>query len=233
MSVHLQNEIETLKKKILYLGAVAEEALRKSIQALNERNAVLAFSVIQGDVEVDRIEVELEEDCLKILALHQPVAVDLRFIVAVLKINNDLERIGDLAVNIAERVGYLALQEKFECSRDLSAMSEKVRWMVRRSLDALVNKDAAAAYEVCAADDLVDAMHRDMYGKIKAAILANPDQIESFINLLSVSRYLERIADQATNIGEDVVYLIEGNIVRHKTEDLQNQRKSSETDKRG
>ncbi|MDD5327390.1 MAG: phosphate signaling complex protein PhoU, partial [Phycisphaerae bacterium] len=161
----------------------------------------------------------IEEDCLKILALHQPVAIDLRFIVTVLKINNDLERIGDLAVNIAERAVFLAGQPKINISTDLADMAHTAQSMLKRSIDALINHDAELAHEVCASDNIVDKMNRQMYLKIQKAILENPEQISSLIHLLSTSRHLERIADHTTNIAEDVIYMIEGQIARHRTKE--------------
>jgi phosphate transport system protein len=165
------------------------------------------------------MEVGVEEDCLKILALHQPVAIDLRFIVAVLKINNDLERIGDLAVNIAERSAFLSKHPPVGLSLGLIEMVDKVQDMLKHSLDALIGLSSGLAQEVCASDDAVDAMNRQMYIKIQDAIRKNPEQLESLIHLLSVSRHLERIADHATNIAEDVIYMVEGQIARHRTED--------------
>jgi phosphate transport system protein len=215
MARHLQTEIEKLKKKILLIGAMVEEAQQKSVKAVLDRNAALARSVIESDKEIDRLEVELEEECLKVLALHQPVAVDLRFIVAILKINNDLERIGDLAVNIAGRAEFLARQERLAIPYDLADMAQAVRGMLKQSLDALVNLDLETASRVCAADDKVDEANRKMYQLVMQAIRDNPDQMESYINMLSVSRYLERIADHATNIAQDAIYFMEGEIVRH------------------
>jgi phosphate transport system protein len=156
---------------------------------------------------------------LKILALHQPVAIDLRFIVTVLKINNDLERIGDLAVNIAERAVFLAGQPNFSISTNLVDMAHNARSMLKDSLDALVNLDAELADKVCANDDIVDGLHRQMYLKVQEAILKNPEQISSLIQLLSASRHLERISDHTTNIAEDVIYMIEGQIARHRTKE--------------
>ena len=155
---------------------------------------------------------------MKILALHQPVAIDLRFIVAVLKINNDLERIGDLAVNIAERAVFLAGQSKVNISIDLVDMAHNAQSMLKKSIDALINHDAQLAHKVCVSDDIVDQMNRQMYLKVQEAIVKNPRQISSLIHLLSASRHLERIADHTTNIAEDVIYMVEGQIVRHKTE---------------
>lgn len=219
MSKRIQREIEKLKQKILALGALVEERVNLAVKALEERNARMAQGVIESDPEIDQLEVDLEEECLKILALYQPVAIDLRFIIAVLKINNDLERIGDLAVDIAERAAFLATQEKLEEPLDFPAMVEKTKAMLRKSLDALVNQDAKTALEVCASDDEVDEMNRQMYRKIESAILKYPEQIDAYIHLLSASRHLERIADHATNIAEDVIYMITGDIVRHRAED--------------
>jgi phosphate transport system protein len=194
---------------------MVEEALQRAVKAVIDRDAALALSVIEQDLDIDRMEVELEEECLKVLALHQPVAVDLRFIVAILKINNDLERIGDLAANISGRARFLARAEKIEIPYDLRGMFAEVRTMLKNSLDALVNTDPELANGVCIADDKVDEANRKMYQQVMQAIRQNPDQLEAYINLLSVSRYLERIADHATNIAQDVTYLMEGEIVRH------------------
>jgi phosphate transport system protein len=219
MPRHLQREIENLKKKILSLGARVETAVHEAIRSIEERDTALAQKIIEEDIEIDHTEVEVEEDCLKILALHQPVAIDLRFIVAVLKINNDLERIGDLAVNIAERSAYLASQPPVQASFDFLNMSKTTEAMLNKSLDALVNMSSELANEVCSDDDEVDGMNRRMYMQIQESIQKNPEQISSLIHLLSVSRHLERIADHATNIAEDVIYMIEGKIIRHQAEE--------------
>jgi phosphate transport system protein len=218
MSRHLQREIENLKKEMLRLGATVEGAVRDAARSLEERNEELARRVIEADVEIDNAEVKVEEDCLKILALHQPVAIDLRFIVAVLKINNDLERIGDLAVNIAERSAFLSTRPALDIDFDFMDMAQAAQSMLNNSLDALVNLSPKLAHEVRMRDDVVDQMNRDVYLKVSSAIKDNPDNIESLIHLLSVSRHFERIADSATNIAEDVIYMIDGEIVRHKSE---------------
>jgi phosphate transport system protein len=219
MPKHLQREIENLKKKILSLGARVEMTVHEAIRSIETRDAALARKIIDEDVQIDRTEVEVEEECLKILALHQPVAADLRFIVAVLKINNDLERIGDLAVNIAERSSYLAGQPEVNVSFDFVEMSEKTEAMLNKSLDALVNLSSELAHEVCMSDDAIDDMNRQAYLRVQEAIAKHPEHMSSLIHLLSASRHLERIADHATNIAEDVIYMIDGEIVRHKTED--------------
>ena len=220
MSVHLQKEIENLKKDILSLGADVEENVHKAVQSLRKRDSSLAEEIIAADYYIDRREVGLEEECLKILALHQPVAIDLRFVIAVLKINNDLERIGDLAVNIAERAVFLTSEPPIDIPFDFPGMSEKTKIMLKNSLDALVNMDAKLARAVCAADDEVDAINRKMYGQVQDGIRKKIEQMESLIHYLGVARHLERIADHATNIAEDVIYMVDGEIVRHKTEDF-------------
>ena len=223
MPVHLFREIENLKREILTLGAMAETAVRDATAAIENRDESLAQDVIRNDDKLDDMEVQIEENCLKTLALHQPVAIDLRFIVAVLKINNDLERVGDLAVNVAERAAFLATQPPVDISFDFQAMAHQAQAMLKKSLDALVNLSAAQAREVLVSDDEIDAMNRQMYLIVQDAIHAHPDQTGSLIHMLSASRHLERIADHATNIAEDVIYMIEGVIVRHKTEEYTSQ----------
>ncbi len=215
---HMQREIDKLKKKILGLSAVVEESVHRAVSAIERRDEKIAKKVIDSDFEIDHLEVDVEEDCLKILALHQPVAADLRFVIAVLKINNDLERIADLAVNISEQAAYLATQPKTPIPFDFPSMSEKAKLMLRQSMDALVNGDIQVARKVLIADDEVDAINRQMYDQVKNGIRRHPDQLDALIHLLSVSRHLERIADHATNIAEDVLYMIEGEIVRHRAE---------------
>lgn len=224
MSGHLQREIDNLKKKLLALGAFVEESVQKAVTAISERNAAAAREVIESDPEIDKMEIDIEEDCLKVLALHQPVAIDLRFIVAVLKINNDLERIGDLAVNIAERAAFLATQKRVDIPFDFVGMASKAKTMLARSLDALINGDTELAHSVCAADDEVDQINREMYYQIQDGIRNSPEQMVCLLHLLSVSRHLERIADHATNIAEDVIYMIAGEIVRHRVEEFTQKR---------
>jgi len=220
MAKHLEREIERLKKKILTLGTLVEEAVREATFSLEHLDTDRALRVIGRDLAVDQMEVEIEEECLKILALHQPVANDLRFIIAVLKINNDLERIGDLAVNLAERAVFLTDQPAVGVTLDFDGMARRAKTMLKESLDALVNYNPALARKVCADDDDVDAMNRAMFVRIQEGMRFHPEQIESLTHLLSASRHLERIADHATNIAEDVIYLINGEIVRHQTENF-------------
>lgn len=219
MSAHLINELEQLKKKLLEVGGLAEQSVRKGGLALKKLDAQLAREVILMDHQIDLKEVEIEEDCLKILALHQPVASDLRLVISALKINNDLERIGDLGVNIAERTIYLSKQAPVPIPFDFENMWHLALEMVKRSLDALVRLDLQLAKKVCEDDDQVDAINKAMYTKIYEGIRKNPEHVESFIHYLSISRHLERVADYATNICEDVIYMIEGKIVRHQPEE--------------
>ena len=218
MTMHMSKEISRLKKKLLVLCSQIEDQLWSAVRSIQERDSELAEKVIEKDLKIDQDEVDIEEDCLKILALHQPVAIDLRFIVTALKINNDLERIGDLSVNIAERSLFLSRQKPFDIPFDFDLMAEKAQMMVRNGIKALVEMDVDLANEVCAMDDEVDSINRQMYDLVKQSILKQPELIESLIHLLSVSRHLERIGDHATNIGEDVIYMVKGEIVRHQTE---------------
>lgn len=224
MTSVLTREIEKLKKMVLALSAMAENSLQKGFRALETRDTELAQQVIEEDIGIDEMEVELEEEGLKILALHQPVAIDLRFIVAVLRINSELERIGDLAVNMAERASFLSSQEWRQkipdIPDDISFMAEKAKEMVHQSLDALVNMDPRLARQVLEADDMVDAMNRELFQLIYLRIREAPEKVEGLIHLLSATRHLERVADHATNIAEDVIYMITGEIVRHQAEDF-------------
>ena len=216
MTKHLVRDLEVLKKEILGIGALVEDAIHMATSALLDRRPEFAEAVIHGDVEIDTREVAIEEECLKILALHQPVAFDLRFIITVLKVNNDLERMGDLAVNIAERAGYLSQHPPLDRPRGFNRMVEQVRAMVDKSLNALVEQDTDLAHEVLRADDEVDATHREMFSHMQAAMTADPANIVRATHLLSASRNLERIADQATNIAEDVLFMVDGEIIRHR-----------------
>jgi phosphate transport system protein len=215
MTLFFQKELEKIKKRILSLGAMVEERMRLAIRAIKDGDMQIAETVIKSDWEIDEKEVEVEEECLKILALYQPVAVDLRFLIAVIKINNDLERIADEAVNIAERVANITGKENGEFPFDYSHMAEIVEDMLKKSLDALVNLDVDMAFRVVTLDDAVDELHTTAYDLIKKKMQKAPDRAGSMINLYLISRHLERIADHATNIAEEVIYLVEGEIVRH------------------
>lgn len=216
MSVHLQRELDKLRKQILALGALVEDNLQRALQALATGDNDLARRVYDRDEEIDHQEVAIEEECLKILALHQPVAVDLRFVVALLKINNDLERVGDQAVNIANKVEVAARAAQVSVLRVFEgAMVEKVFWMLRESLNALVNMDVGLARRVRAADDEVDQLKSEARETFLQAIQKSPDQARLLLAMFGAARNLERAADLASNIAEDVIYMVEGTIVRH------------------
>ena len=218
MARNLEIEIESLKKKLLSICAVVEENVRDAIKALVRRDTTLATKVIDTDEEIDALEVVLEEECLKTLALYQPVAKDLRFIIAVFNINNDLERIGDLAVNIAERALSLAACTNIDIPFDYTSMAEKVLNMVKNSLDSLVKMDPDLAQRICEEDDEVDVINRQAYNKVQERIRQFPDRVDCLIQFPAISSELERIADHATNIAEEVIFLVKGEIVRHKIE---------------
>jgi phosphate transport system protein len=220
MPKHLQREIENLKKKLLNLSAIVEERVLLAVRSVEKKDEALARRIMDEDETIDKMEIEVEEDCLKVLALHQPVAVDLRFIIAVLKINNDLERIGDLAVNIAERSVVLAGRREFEFTSNFLVMCEKSILMLKKCLDSFIGMDAKRALEVCASDDEIDELYREMFYKIKTGISTDIEKVDEYLQVLSISRHIERIADHATNIAEDVIYMIEGDIIRHRTEDF-------------
>jgi len=215
MAVHLQRELHKIKQIILSLGAMVEDRVHKAAKVIQSRDTFDAARIIKEDYEIDEMEIEIEEECLKILALYQPVAADLRFIVAVIKINNDLERIADEAVNIARRVEVIAKNKNSEFTFDYSQMFEKISFMLRKSLDALVRLDTDLAYKVCLMDEEVDKIHKIAYDMIKENMRKNPDSLGSLINYFLISRHLERIGDHATNIAEEVIYMTDGDIVRH------------------
>jgi phosphate transport system protein len=215
MAKHLQRELEKIKRNILSLGAHVEDRVRLAIKSIESRNAEIAEQIVSMDFEIDEMEVEIEEDCLKVLALHQPVAVDLRFLVGVIKINNDLERIADETVNIAYRIKTISKDKTRKFIFDYATMSEKARNMLKMSLDALVQLDTDAAYKVCLMDDEVDAFVQSAYDELKSSIRESPEHTGVLINMFLISRHIERIADHATNIAEEVIYLTDGEIVRH------------------
>jgi phosphate transport system protein len=215
MSRHLERDLSSLQRDLLSLAASVEEAIHKALQALQERNVDLANEVIAGDAQIDMEENHVEEECLKILALHQPVAVDLRRIAAALKINAELERMGDLAEDIAERALALARPPHFPIPPNLQRMTDLTTVMVRESLDAFVNLDARQARRVCRMDDEIDRLNSEIIDETVRLMQQKPENVVPGLSFFSAIRHLERIADHATNIAEDVVYLAEGVIIRH------------------
>ena len=216
MSKHLERDLENLQHDLLTLAATVEEAIHKAIRALQEREVAVAEQVIVGDTRIDEEENHVEEECLKILALHQPVAVDLRRITAALKINTDLERMGDLAEDIAERALQLSQPPYIPTPPKLQRMTDLTTSMVRQSLDSFVNLDARLARRVCRLDDEVDRYNHDIIEDLIKTMQESPALVKAGLSMFSATRHLERIADHATNIAEDVIYLVEGEIVRHR-----------------
>ncbi len=209
-------ELESLKQLLLELSAMVENAVIRALRAVSEQNADEARRIIDGDRHIDEMEVRIEEECLKLMALYQPVAGDLRMLVTVLKVNGELERAADLASVIAARALNMAnsvvpSEERF----DFSDMAARVHRMLKDALDALVYRDATVAREVMRSDDAVDAMNAATFAKAKTCIGAKPELVTYVLDCTTVSQALERIADIATNICEDVIYLEEGKIVRH------------------
>jgi phosphate transport system protein len=216
MSKHLQRDLDYLQRDLLALASSVEEAIHKSIRSLQERQTLIARQVIDGDNIIDAEENHVEEECLKLLALHQPVAIDLRRIASCLKINTELERMADLAEDIAERALHLSKLPPIPVPSKLQRMTDLTTSMVRQSLDAFVNLDARLARTVCRLDDEVDRYNNDIIDEIIATMRQAPEMVEPGLSFFSATRHLERIADHATNIAEDVVYLVEGEIIRHR-----------------
>jgi phosphate transport system protein len=215
MSKHWERDLDNLQRHLMALAASVEEAIFKGTRALAERNSILALEVVAGDSVIDQEENYVENECLKMLALHQPGALDLRRIIAALKINTDLERMADLAVNIAERALSLAELPRIDVPDKLRRMTDLTISMVRQSLDAFVMLNADQARRVICLDDEVDRFNREIIAELIGHMQHSPDQVPAFMAFFSAVRQLERIADHATNIAEDVVYLIEGEIIRH------------------
>ena len=219
MSIHLERELTTLTKMTLTLGGMVEDHLERTRKALIEHDLALAGAVIADDRNIDNLEVKIEEECLKILALYQPVGHDLRYVVGVLKMNSDLERIGDLVRNFARKIRQVSSKERVTHSFDFQEMFQKARQMLQGALDAFVNQDASRARAVCAMDDAIDAIKRQAQKNLVAATREHPEQAQEFYAIMGIARNLERLADLATNMAEDVIYMVEGRVVRHQLDD--------------
>ncbi len=216
MSKHLHRDLESLERQVLDQSAIVEEMIYKSSRALRELRPELTAEILKLERLVDEQEIRIEENCLKILALHQPVAVDLRRTAAILKINSDLERIADLAVNVAERAVSLSQHSGFVVPESFDRMAQAAVSMVRDALDAFVKLNLQLARDVCLRDDDVDAFNREVIDEMRRTMVSQPELVEAALYLFSASRHIERIADHATNIAEDVLYLVDGEIARHK-----------------
>ena len=214
--VRLQRKIEKLKGDLLAMAATVKERLAMSIQAIRDRDSELATAVIDGDSEVNHSELEIEEGCLEILALHQPVALDLRLITGVFKIVNQLERIGDLAVNIAETAILMSSEEPLDVPSEYFVMAEKTQAMLSKALTAFTKMDEEMAVEILSDDDEIDMMKHKLHSNLEERLTREIDRRRVLIHLFLVSRHLERIADHATNIAEDVIYMVTGELVGYE-----------------
>lgn len=216
MTKHLERELQRLRSDLIEQFGVVEQMIQLAVRSLVERRADLADRVIDADEGVDETDIRIEEECLKLLALHQPVATDMRWLVTVVKANSDLERMADLACNIAERAKALDLFPLFPVPDEIVEMVSVATSMVRDALDAFVERDSRKAAAVIRQDDRVDAMNRVVIEQLHDVMKESPDNIEPAVHCFSASRHLERIADLAENISEDVIYLVDGEIIRHK-----------------
>jgi phosphate transport system protein len=220
MAVILLKEIEKLRKKILAMSTRVEEKFRLAVKAAEERDTSLAENVMKGDYEIDEFELDVEEECLRILALYQPVAIDLRYVTAIVKINKDLERIGDLAAKIARKARALSVMEKIDVSLDFSTMTERVREMLEKSLNGLIEIDVDKAFEVCEIDDEVDAMYAVIQAQINKYLTEHPEWTEQLMHYVRIADCVERIADHAGNIAEELIYIVEGTVIKHNKDSI-------------
>jgi phosphate transport system protein len=215
MERHLDAELKDLREKILLMGGSVESQVQDALQALTERNSDLAIRVVENDLSVNKLDVEIDETCLRLLALHQPTAGDLRFITTAMKISTELERMSDLAENIAERAIELNKEPQLKPYIDIPRMANWTIRMVKEALDAFVERDAALARKVCRDDDFVDDLTEQLFRELVSFMLEDPRTITRAIRLTFIGKYFERIADHATNVAELVVYMVEGKIIRH------------------
>jgi phosphate transport system protein len=216
MTEMMKHELEQLKKRVMSLSAMVEDAIRKSLNALLNRDLELARKVIEADDAIDRMEIEVEDMCLKILALQQPVASDLRLVIAILKVNEALERMGDIASNISRRSIVLSRFPKFTITDEVPEMAAKAQSMVKESIDCLVNRDTQLARKICNEDDNLDDIRERMHQKILQQIRRGPEDIDGWMALFTIVRHLERLGDMAVVVAQDVIYLVEGDIIRHR-----------------
>ena len=220
METHFQQELAKLKEQLLKMGGLAERAISNAIDALVKRDTPLAERTIGEDEKINKMELLIDEWCLKLLALHQPLAADLRFITSAMRINVELERIGDLAVNIAERVVSLNEEPQLKPYIDIPRMAEITKNMVKDVLDAFVNGDPDLARSVCQRDDQVDALNDQVFRELITYMLSDPKTITRAVHLIIVSRYLERIADHATNIAEGVIFMVKALVIKHHADEM-------------
>lgn len=216
MTVHLQRDLDSLKKDIVHLGSLVQNSTQSVVEFLGTKSEQQLQDVLEYEDRINELEVDIEEHCLKVLALHQPVAIDLRFIIVIMKVNNDLERMGDQAVNISHRVKSLMDGPELPISLPIDEMTIAVQRMVSLSLEALVSQDPAIARKVVDMDDIVDDLNAQTYDLIRETIQANPSLVNSAMSMATISSNLERIGDLCTNIAEEVIFMVEGQVIRHQ-----------------
>ena len=219
----LEHDLSDLKDRVLRMGSLVEDAIRKSINALVERDRQLALAVIDGDTVINTHDVEIEEECIRLLAIWQPTGSNLRFITTAIKIITDLERMGDLAVDICERTIELVEEPQLKPYIDIPRMAEASQKMLKDSLDAFVEKDPDLAMKVCEADDFVDNLNQQIFNELLIYMLQDPKNIARAVRLTYVAKYLERVGDHATNIAEMVVYMVKGKVIRHMACEMRSQ----------
>ena len=217
MTVHLQRDLDSLKKDIVHLGSLVQNSTQSVVEFLGTKSEQQLQEVLEYEDRINELEVDIEEHCLKVLALHQPVAIDLRFIIVIMKVNNDLERMGDQAVNISHRVKSLIDGPELPISLPIDEMTNAVQKMVSLSLEALVSQDPAIARKVVDMDDIVDDLNAQTYDLIRETIQANPSLVNSAMSMATISSNLERIGDLCTNIAEEVIFMVEGQVIRHQS----------------
>ncbi len=215
-STHYEMELQSIKKNLLYVGALVEKAIQEVLTSLLDRKSDLAKKVIEGDAEIDRLDTEIEEQCIRLLALRQPIARDLRFITTAIKINGHLERIGDMAVNIAEKVQVLNELPQLKPYIDLPRMADIAREMIRGSLDALVNEDTGLANRIRRMDEVIDKLNEQIFRELLTFMMEDTRTIHRALLIMQISKNLERISDHAKGIADMVVYMITGESVRHQ-----------------
>ena len=219
MQRHIDVELTRVKEELVRMASLAESAIGLAVEALVSRDAELARQVIASDDAINTLELDIDELCLRAMALYQPEAKDLRLLTMALKINNDLERMGDQAVNIAERTLELLKEPLLKPLIDIPRMAELAQQMVKESIDAFVHQDAMRARAICQRDDAVDRYDDQIFRELLTYMMEDPKAITRSVNLILVSRHLERIADHATNIAEDIIYLVEGRTIKHHAQD--------------
>lgn len=217
MQRHFDEELKSVKDRILRMGALVEEQIANAIKSLVERNSELAREVIVSDHRVNALDVEIDEECLRLIALHQPMARDLRFLTTAMKISTELERMSDLAENVSERAIELNQEPQLKPYIDIPRMAKHAQNMVKEALDAFVNMDSKLGRKVCGDDDFMDELNAQIFRELLSFMLEDPHTTSRAVRITFISKYLERIADHATNVGELVVYMVEGKIIRHTT----------------